>query len=256
VALTCGNSNHTVVIAPQQIASPPLSFVDLGAAAALGITAGIGARTFAWRLRCSKRIADSGHPAMRVIAAGSIAALFAIGRGLTGESLVLTPGYGVVQWALDPKRTLALLAAILILRCLATSAAITGGGVGGLFVPLVVAGALRGACSATSSATTVRSSSSSASRRSSARATANSQWDERQSPHTKNVRTRRRSRPERSALSERAARRHLSAAFTHARALGYDGVDHYAVRTSRAPSCVTRRLVMGTVQQRFHDQGA
>ncbi len=73
-----------------------------------------------------------------------IAGLFAIGRGLTGESLVLTPGYGVVTWALDPKRSFALLAAILVLRCLATSAAVAGGGVGGLFVPLVVAGALLG----------------------------------------------------------------------------------------------------------------
>jgi CIC family chloride channel protein len=70
--------------------------------------------------------------------------MFAIGRGLTGQSLVLTPGYGVVQWALDPKRSLALLAAVFVLRCLATSATVAGGGVGGLFVPLVVSGALLG----------------------------------------------------------------------------------------------------------------
>ena len=37
-----------------------------------------------------------------------------------------------------------LIAAILVLRCLATSATIAGGGVGGLFIPLVVAGALAG----------------------------------------------------------------------------------------------------------------
>jgi len=126
--------------------TPPLSFVDLAAAAALGLTAGIGARCFAWLLQLSKRIASyPKYSALRVISAGGcIAALFAIGRGLTGESLVLTPGYGVVQWALDPKRGLALLAAILVLRCLATSAAVAGGGVGGLFVPLVVSGALLG----------------------------------------------------------------------------------------------------------------
>ena len=74
----------------------------------------------------------------------AIAALFAIGRGLTGESLVLTPGYGVVTWALAPDRSVALLLAVLVLRCLATGAAVAGGGVGGLFVPLVVAGALLG----------------------------------------------------------------------------------------------------------------
>lgn len=126
--------------------TPPLSFVDLAAAAALGVTAGIGARCFAWLLNVSKRLASaSGRSVLRVIGAGgAIAVLFAIGRGLTGESLVLTPGYGVVQWALDPKRGFALLAAILLLRCLATSATVAGGGVGGLFVPLVVSGALLG----------------------------------------------------------------------------------------------------------------
>src|SRR5436309_1663258 len=36
--------------------TPPLSFVDLAAAAALGLTAGMGARSFAWLLRRSKRI--------------------------------------------------------------------------------------------------------------------------------------------------------------------------------------------------------
>ena len=74
----------------------------------------------------------------------TIAVLFAIGRGLTGESLVLTPGYGVVTWALEPEHSVALLLAVLVLRCLATSATVAGGGVGGLFVPLVVAGALFG----------------------------------------------------------------------------------------------------------------
>jgi CIC family chloride channel protein len=77
-------------------------------------------------------------------AGASIAVLFAIGRGLTGQSLVLTPGYTVVTWALDPKHGVALLLAVLVLRCLATGATVAGGGVGGLFVPLVVAGALLG----------------------------------------------------------------------------------------------------------------
>ncbi len=57
---------------------------------------------------------------------------------------MLTPGYGVVTWALAPKRSVALLLALLVLRCLATGATVAGGGVGGLFVPLVVAGALLG----------------------------------------------------------------------------------------------------------------
>ena len=48
-----------------------------------------------------------------------------------------------------PHGAVALLLAVLLLRCLATGAAVAGGGVGGLFVPLVVAGALLGrACGA------------------------------------------------------------------------------------------------------------
>jgi len=125
--------------------APPLSFVDLAGAAGLGIAAGVGARAFSWLLRRAKEISTRGNAALRVAAAGlMIAALFAVGRGLTGESLVLTPGYGVVTWALDPKRSVGILLAILLLRCLATSLSVAGGGVGGLFVPLVVAGALLG----------------------------------------------------------------------------------------------------------------
>ncbi len=125
--------------------SAPLSFVDLAGALGLGLAAGIGARTFAWLLRHAKAAATSHHAMLRIGAAGlSIAGLFAIGRALTGQSLVLTPGYSVVTWALAPQRAVELLLAVLVLRCLATSAAVAGGGVGGLFVPLVVAGALLG----------------------------------------------------------------------------------------------------------------
>jgi CIC family chloride channel protein len=125
--------------------SPPFSFVDLTGAAVLGIAAGGGARLFAAMIHRAKRVAALEHRAARVVLCGlTIAGLFAIGRGLTGESLVLTPGYGVVTWALAPDRSVALLLAVLMLRCLATGAAVAGGGVGGLFVPLVVAGALLG----------------------------------------------------------------------------------------------------------------
>jgi len=125
--------------------SPPFSVVDLAGAAALGLSAGFGARLFAALIHWAKRVSSLGHRAVRVGASGAtIAVLFAIGRGLTGQSLVLTPGYGVVTWALAPDRAVALLLAVLLLRCLATTAAVAGGGVGGLFVPLVVAGALLG----------------------------------------------------------------------------------------------------------------
>jgi len=125
--------------------SPPFSFVDLAGAAVLGVAAGGGARLFAAMIHRAKRVAMLEHRAARVVACGlAIAALFAAGRGLTGQSLVLTPGYNVVTWALAPDRSVALLLAVLVLRCFATGASVAAGGVGGLFVPLVVAGALLG----------------------------------------------------------------------------------------------------------------
>ena len=126
--------------------APPFSFTDLAGAAVLGLTAGFGAKVFAAMIRHARSTCRGSRIArVRVVACGAtIAVLFAIGRGLTGESLVLTPGYGVVTWALAPGRAVAVLLAVLVLRCLATGAAVAGGGVGGLFVPLVVAGALLG----------------------------------------------------------------------------------------------------------------
>jgi chloride channel protein, CIC family len=125
--------------------APPFSFTDLAGAAVLGLTAGVGAKVFAMFILWAKRMSGLAYRSVRILACGAtIAVLFAIGRGLTGQSLVLTPGYGVVTWALAPNRAVALLLAILVLRCVATGAAVAGGGVGGLFVPLVVAGALLG----------------------------------------------------------------------------------------------------------------
>jgi CIC family chloride channel protein len=125
--------------------TPPFSFTDLAGAAVLGLLAGFGARGFAWCLRAAKRAAERAHPSARVAAAGIVlAALFAITRGLTGESLTISPGYNVVAWALDPEHSVALVLAVLALRCAATTVTVGGGGVGGLFVPLVVAGALLG----------------------------------------------------------------------------------------------------------------
>jgi chloride channel protein, CIC family len=125
--------------------APPLSFTDLAGAAVLGLAAGLGAKVFAAMIMRAKHMSGLAHRGARVLACGAtIAVLFAIGRGLTGQSLVLTPGYGVIAWALAPNRAIGVLLAVLVLRCLATSAAVAGGGVGGLFVPLVVAGALLG----------------------------------------------------------------------------------------------------------------
>ena len=125
--------------------SPPISFKDLAAALILGLLAGIGARLFAFMLRSAKDLTQTVPTWLRVGTSGvALAAIFALTRLLAGQNLTTGPGYDTIIWALDPAHSVWLVAAILALRCVATSTAVAGGGVGGLFVPLVVAGALTG----------------------------------------------------------------------------------------------------------------
>jgi CBS domain-containing protein len=56
----------------------------------------------------------------------------------------LGAGYDVITWATDPHRGLWLVAGLFVLRALATAGTQWGGGAGGMFVPLVVQGALLG----------------------------------------------------------------------------------------------------------------
>ena len=125
--------------------TPPFSFKDLAAALVLGLLAGFGARAFARMLTSAKHVAARTAPWVRVPLAGAgLVGCFVLARLLAGENLTTGPGYDTIRWALDPSRSVWLVAAILVLRCVATSTTVAGGGVGGLFIPLVVAGALAG----------------------------------------------------------------------------------------------------------------
>ena len=118
---------------------------ELVGAAVVGVLAGLGARTFARMLRQAKTIAVRPNQLLNAVVAGSVlAVLFVAGRLLTGESLLVGSGYEVIAWAGDPARSVPLLLAILCLRSLATATAVAGGGAGGIFIPLVVGGALTG----------------------------------------------------------------------------------------------------------------
>ena len=151
-ALVASASGYLVFVAVHGTAplltvngTPPINFKDLAAALALGLLAGIGARVFATMLRTAKHLTQTVPVWIRVPAAGvALAAIFALARLLAGHNLTTGPGYDTIRWALDPTHSVWVVAAILALRCLATSTAVAGGGVGGLFVPLVVAGALTG----------------------------------------------------------------------------------------------------------------
>lgn len=137
--------NGTAALFPIE-GSPGLRFRDFAGVVILGLAAGIGARAFGSLIQRAKRISLSPHAlAVTVLAGIAIAGMFAAGMALTDDSLVLGSGYRMLTWAGDPTRSAWVLLAMLALRCMATSATVAAGGVGGLFIPLVVAGALTGA---------------------------------------------------------------------------------------------------------------
>jgi hypothetical protein len=58
--------------------------------------------------------------------------------------LTFGAGYDNLEWAFDPRRAVVLVLLLFVLRAAATVLTVGGGGVGGLFIPLVVEGALLG----------------------------------------------------------------------------------------------------------------
>jgi CIC family chloride channel protein len=142
--LTFAAVNGTAPLFPTH-GAPPITFADLAGAVALGIAAGIGARGFAWLVITAKNLIPRYASWLRILGAGlTIAALFGITYALTDRPLAIGVGYNVIQWAVVPDRALWLLLVVLVVRCTATAATVAGGGVGGLFIPLVIAGALMG----------------------------------------------------------------------------------------------------------------
>ena len=136
--------NGTEPLIPVQ-GTPPLSAVDIFGALAVGVAGGILARLFALAIRNAKDWHSKTLARVRFLVGGvTLAALVPIGYWLTDEPVMIGPGFGAVRWALSPELGLWVLLAVLGLRCLATIGSVAGGGVGGLFVPLVVAGALLG----------------------------------------------------------------------------------------------------------------
>jgi CIC family chloride channel protein len=118
-------------------------FRDLIGAVLIGVGCAAGARLFSRLIRYAKGFTLQRTGFRVAVASAALAVIFLIGRGLTGESLTLGPGYDVIAW-LGEEHALWLLIAVFVLRLLATSATLAGGGVGGLFIPLVVGGAIVG----------------------------------------------------------------------------------------------------------------
>jgi CIC family chloride channel protein len=124
---------------------PPFNLVDLGGAAAVGLLCGLLARLFIAIIRTAKALSGRGHPAVRLTVAGAVlAATIVLAHALASTDLALGPGYHALEWALAPERSVVAVVALGTLRVAGTAAVVGGGGVGGLFIPLVIQGALVG----------------------------------------------------------------------------------------------------------------
>lgn len=126
------------------LADPAFSISELGGVVLLGVGAGVLARTYARMIRGAKRVAARRQWPVVLACGAVLGALHLATRGLTGEDLAVTGGANVVVWAADPSHAWWLVAAIGLIRAVGTSTALAGGGTGGLFIPLVVAGTVLG----------------------------------------------------------------------------------------------------------------
>lgn len=118
---------------------------DLLAALAIGIVVGAVAHGFARLVILAKTTVRRVPAVVRLPVAGAvIAGVVVIAAGITDVAVVLGPGYTATRWALDPTHAAGLVLGVLVLRMVATTVALGGGGVGGLSIPLVSLGALTG----------------------------------------------------------------------------------------------------------------
>ena len=139
-------SDTTPLLAVSVFDIPSFEFIDLLGALLVGATCAVGARAFAKLIRIAKGISLRSLPPRLAISSASMVGLFFLSRELTGLPLSLGAGYEVLTDWLFIERDLALwlLIAVFMIRCLASAMTTAGGGVGGVFIPLVVGGGLVG----------------------------------------------------------------------------------------------------------------
>ncbi len=122
----------------------PFSMAEVTGMLLLGVACGVLARIGAWSIRHAKALTLPSW--QRAVGAGvALSVLALVSIRLFGEPLSLGPGYRTVAWAVEAHRGFWLLVVLFAVRAAATWLAVAGGGVGGLFIPLVVQGAVTGA---------------------------------------------------------------------------------------------------------------
>jgi chloride channel protein, CIC family len=127
-------------------------YVDLFGAILIGVGCALGARLFSKFIRMAKAFTLRPVTTRLVVAGTLLGAFHLVTRVITstdgwdpasGTSLTLGSGYEVFRWFAS-SQAIWLLASIFLLRMAATATTLAGGGVGGVFIPLVVGGALVG----------------------------------------------------------------------------------------------------------------
>lgn len=139
-------SDTTPLLSVGEFSIRSFELIDLLGALLVGATCAIGARSFAKLMRIAKGFSLRALPVRLVVSSCLLVALFWLSRELTGLPLSLGAGYEVFRDWLFEERDLAiwLLLAVFAVRCVASAATMAGGGVGGVFIPLVVGGGLVG----------------------------------------------------------------------------------------------------------------
>lgn len=123
----------------------PFDMKDLLGAALLGVGVGIVVRAWARAIRAAKSFHEHRPAWAGPLVGGSvIGALAMLSHAVLGGNLALTPGYNALDWAADPRLGLGAIGLLIAVRMAGTVGTLAGGGVVGLFLPLVVVGGLLG----------------------------------------------------------------------------------------------------------------
>jgi len=111
----------------------------------LGLVVGVAALGVIKLVTMAEHATTRWSASVRALAAGGgLAAIYALGRGMTGEPIAITSGNSAIDWAIEPDRAIWILLGLIALRAVGPAVSIAGGGVGGLFIPLMAIGALVG----------------------------------------------------------------------------------------------------------------
>lgn len=139
-------SNTTPLLSVGTFGDSSFELIDLLGALLVGATCAVGARGFAKLMRIAKGFSLRALPLRLLVSSALLVGLFFLSRELTGLPLSLGTGYQVFREWLFMELDIAiwLLVAVFLIRCVASAATAAGGGVGGVFIPLVVGGGLVG----------------------------------------------------------------------------------------------------------------